>query len=191
MQYIEGLLPQCMRNGWWLLLDELDFISPSVSFVLQSPLESHGTLSLADKDGEIIHPHPEFRIIATGNTNGKGDTSGLYPGSTIQNEAFLDRFGTVITLDYLPFDEEVKVLTEKVPSIDQVIAAGMVSVATDIRKALQEETLCCTFSTRRLVNWARKFVSLGNINKAAEVAILNRLSDDRKIVEEIIQRYFG
>lgn len=191
MLYIEGVLPTAMRMGCWLLLDELDACTPQVAFVLQSVLEEHGTLTLADKDGEVIYPHSDFRIIATSNTNGKGDSSGLYTGTNVLNEAFLDRFGTVITMDYLPFDEEIKVLTEKVPSMDQVIAAGMVSVATDIRKALLEETVLCTFSTRRLVNWARKFVSLGNINKAAEVAILNRLSDDRKIVEEIIQRYFG
>ncbi len=192
MVFIEGALPTAMRKGSWLLLDEIDAALPSLLFILQSVLEENGKLLLSDKDGEIITSHTDFRIIGTANTIGKGDDSGLYAGTNVLNEAFLDRFGTVIRLDYLPFDEEVKVLLEKVPTLEPVIAAGLTTVASEIRKAFDEETVYCTFSTRRLVNWARKYMSLRDINKAAEIAILNRLSpDDRKVVEEVIQRYFG
>jgi cobaltochelatase CobS len=192
MEFLEGVLPTAMRKGSWLLLDELDSCTPQVSFLLHSVLEEKGCLVMADKDGEVVEPHPDFRIVATANTIGKGEDSGLYTGTQILNEAFLDRFGTVIRMDYLPFDEEVKVLIEKAPNLEPVIAAGLTTVASEIRKAFTEETVYCTFSTRRLVNWARKYTFLGDINKAAEIAILNRLSqDDRKVVEEVIQRYFG
>ena len=191
MIFVEGVLPRAMKNGYWLLMDELDACTPQVSFLLHSVLEEKGSLVMADKDGEVVEPHPDFRIIATANTIGKGEDSGLYSGTQILNEAFLDRFATIISLSYLPFDSEVSVILEKV-SIEPVIAAGMTQVASEIRRAFDEETVYSTFSTRRLVNWARKFSTLGDIKKASEIAILNRLStDDRKVVEEVIQRYFG
>ncbi len=100
MVYSEGILPTAMKNGDWLLLDEIDAALPNILFVLQSVLEECGKLVLLEKDGEIIVPHPNFRIIATANTIGNGDESGLYAGTQILNEAFKDRFDTVIYLDY-------------------------------------------------------------------------------------------
>ena len=160
MEFLEGVLPTAMRNGSWLLLDELDACTPQVSFLLHSVLEEKGCLVMADKDGEVVEPHPEFRIIATANTIGKGEDSGLYTGTQILNEAFLDRFGTVIRMDYLPFNEEVKVLLEKVPNLKPVIAAGLTTIASEIRKAFNEETVYCTFSTRTVSQLGKEISSL-------------------------------
>lgn len=186
----DGVLTEAMRNGWWLLLDEVDQAHPDVLMKLQGVLE--GTpLILTENFGEVVHPHEYFRIIATANTFGRGDETGLYAGAKIMNEATMDRFGVVIDANYPNEKTEVKILT-KVAGISAGQAAKMVECARKIREAQAKEECSCTFSTRRLVSWAKKTKRYGDIQRASGVAVLNKLSyDDRRFVGSIIQRYFG
>lgn len=201
----DGVLPDAMINGHWLLLDELDAMPPSIAFVLQAVLENNGPrqLVLTADNGRVVQANERFRIIATANTLGKGDDSGLYTGTNVMNEAFLDRFGTVINHYYLEQDKERQLLVEKT-DIEPSQAKFMVEVATFVRRGLDKEECACTFSTRRLLNWAQKTVALrGDKSKpekagesahwrAAEITVLNKLGeDDRKYVEGIIQRVMG
>lgn len=192
MVYSEGILPTAMRNGDWLLLDEVDAALPQILFVLQSVLEEGGKLVLLEKDGEVIAPHPEFRIIATANTIGNGDESGLYAGTQILNEAFKDRFATVIYLDYPDEKTETEILSKKVSKLKKADIRKLVKCARQVREAALREECYCSFSTRRLLAFARKYDQLGNLSKALELTVLNKLSrDDSHVVAEIAQRHLG
>ncbi|KKL74009.1 hypothetical protein LCGC14_2069190 [marine sediment metagenome] len=191
VQWQDGVLPQAMRRGQWLFLDELDSAPPSVMFVLHSVLEPNRRLTLMANEGEVITAHPEFRVVAAANTLGRGDESGLYAGTRILNEAFLDRFDAVIQADYPNEDTEGKILVKRT-GIEQDVAMMMVRAGHRIREAAANDEVTCTCSTRRLVAWAHKARLYGDPKRAAAVTIFNKLGrDDRTVVEGIVQRYMG
>ncbi len=192
MVYSEGILPTAMRNGDWLLLDEIDAALPQILFVLQSVLEDNGKLVLLEKDSEVIEPHPDFRILATANTLGNGDETGLYTGTQILNEAFKDRFATVIHLDYPDEATEIEIVILKASSLKKTEVKRLVKYARQVREAAQREECGCTFSTRRLLAFANKYAQTGHLTTALELTVLNKLStDDRRVVAEIAQRHLG
>jgi len=192
MKYQYGVLPRAMREGQILVLEELDAADPSVLFTLQGVLEPCGKLVIADNGGEIIEPHKDFRLVATANTLGCGDDSGLYAGTNVLNASFLDRWGAVFELDYLPEDKEAELIMKKVPELAQAVASQLVQLAAAVRKAYEEEQLSSTFSTRRLLALAEKVISYKSAAQALRVTVLNKLpASDRAVVLEISQRILG
>ena len=187
--YQYGLLPTAMREGQILVLEELDAATPEILFALQGVLEEEGTLTLADNGGEVITPHPDFRLVATANTLGTGDETSLYAGTQVLNASHLDRWQTVFAVDYLGASEEAKVIRDKAPGLSEELADGMLRLALAVRQAVAEEQLYTTFSTRRLLALARKTASLG-LSQALAVTVLNKLSkNERTVVAELAQRH--
>lgn len=189
MTYRYGVLPTAMKEGQILVLEELDAADPSVLFILQGVLEDNGRLIIPDNGGEIIEAHKDFRLCATANTLGLGDDSGLYAGTRVLNASHLDRWSAVFEMSYLPPEKETEVLLAKVDSLTDDKAKRLVNLANAVRKAADEEQICCTFSTRRLLALANKSITYNSIQNALEVTVLSKLSPtDRSVVVEIANR---
>lgn len=187
MIWLDGALPKAMREGLWLILDEIDFADPSIISALNSVLEPNGSLTLKEKGDEIITPHKNFRIFSTGNSIGcMQDYRGLYQGTNIMNEAFLDRW-RVYEVKYLEPEAEAKVLTSYLPKFKISVAFKIIKVANEIRKAFEEEEIGCTFSTRRLLDWSEMMIRHREPLKAAESTIFAKISkQDAAVVRAVI-----
>ena len=116
-EYLEGLLPWALQNPTALVFDEYDAGRHDVMFVIQRVLEVEGKLTLLDQN-RVIRPHPAFRLFATANTVGLGDTTGLYHGTQQINQGQMDRWNIVAVLNYLPHDDEVNIVLAKAPDYD-------------------------------------------------------------------------
>jgi MoxR-like ATPase len=90
-RFQEGLLPQAMRRGWWVLLDELNLAETQVLERINCALESPPGLVLTEGDGTIfgeggeVSVHDSFRMLATLNPSD-------YAGRAVLSEAFMDRW---------------------------------------------------------------------------------------------------
>lgn len=187
--WVDGILPKCMKEGNWLVLEEIDFAEPAILSILNTVLENNGKLVLKEKGHEVIKPHENFRILATANTVGAMSSfRSLYQGTSIMNEAFLDRFRCYL-VDYLPAEEESKVISATIPKITPKIANVIVRVAGMVREAFNKEEISCTFSTRRVLDWSELMIRYKNPLQAADVAIFSKISrEDTEVIKGIISR---
>ena len=187
--WVDGVLPLAMKNGYWLIIDEIDYADPSILASLNSVLEKNGTLTLKEKGYEVVKPHPDFRVIATGNSVGcMANRRSMYQGTNIMNEAFIDRF-RVYKVNYLSEKEEAALLMKKVKGLESSVVAKMVSVAAGVRLAFDREELSSTFSFRRLLDWAELTVRHKDLRKAAESVIYSKVSaEDKEVIDGFIRR---
>lgn len=187
-----GPLPMAMLNGWVYCADEYDFGMPSVLAVYQAVLEGKSlVIKEAPADKRVIKPHPNFRFVATGNTNGSGDESGLYQGTLIQNSANYDRFGMVINKKYMDKKAESQILQNhcKLVAAD---ADKMVEFATLVRQSYDGAKISDTISPRTLIYASRIGVMRGSFRQGLALAFINKLSKiDREVADGLAQRIFG
>lgn len=187
-----GPLPMAMLNGWIYCADEYDFAMPAVTSVYQPVLEGKPLLI---KDAppmfRQIVPHKNFRFVATGNTNGTGDETGLYQGTLIQNAANYSRFHITEEVKYMEPKIEENVIVSQC-AIDRVNAGKIVKFATSVRQHFIDGKISTTISPRELINACNIGIAYGgNWLKGLELAFANRLSRvDRTTVLEFGQRMF-
>jgi cobaltochelatase CobS len=194
-EFRDGILPWAYQNNVALVFDEYDAGRPDVMFVIQRVLESAGRLTLLDQS-RVIRPHPAFRLFATANTVGLGDTSGLYHGTQQINQAQMDRWSIVTTLNYLPHDEEVDIVLSKAKHYrtpeGREIVNRMVRVADLTRNAFVNGDLSTVMSPRTVITWAENADIFGDIGFAFRVTFLNKCDElERALVAEFYQRSFG
>ena len=191
--WVDGVLPQAMRSGHILILDEIDFAPPEILAVLHGVLEEGGSLVLAENGAEVVVPANGFRMVGTANTIGAdADERGLYQGTNVMNEAFLDRWSTVVQVTWPPAEIEVDILTRRVPGLPVSVATLIVRMAGEVRAAFEQKTVFTTFSPRKCLQLAEKALRYGDLGKAVEVTVLNKLgSDDREVVKGVVQRWIG
>jgi len=195
-EFREGILPYALQSNTALVFDEYDAGRPDVMFVIQRVLEVSGKLTLLDQS-KVIRPHPAFRLFATTNTIGLGDTSGLYHGTQQINQGQMDRWSIVATLNYLPHDDEVKIVLSKVKSFNKTeakrkAAANMVRVADLTRNAFVNGDLSTVMSPRTVIMWAENAEVFGDIGFAFRLTFLNKCDElERPMVAEFYQRSFG
>ena len=152
MRFQYGPLATAMKYGHVLILNEVDLADAGELAGLNDVLECR-PLVLAENAGEIIHPHPMFRVICTANSSGAGDNSGRYVGVQQQNLAFMDRF-RFLEVPYQNAKVEEELLTQLAPAMKPVLG-GMVQLANEVRKLFTEGRLSVTLSTRTLVRWVQ------------------------------------
>jgi cobaltochelatase CobS len=191
--WVDGVLPTAMREGLWLIVDEIDFAEPSILAALTAVLEPHGRLTLKEKGNEVVEPHPAFRLFATANAVGAmSQFRHLYQGANLMNEAFLDRW-RVYLLDYLSPAEETDVLVRTLaPYMTPALAATLAAIAADCRAAFAREDLSSAFSTRRLLDWAELMLRTGDPERAAGPAIYAKVSpEDATLIRGIIRHHIA
>ena len=193
-EFKEGILPWALQTPTALVFDEYDAGRPDVMFVIQRVLEVEGKLTLLDQN-KVISPHPGFRLFATANTVGLGDTSGLYHGTQQINQGQMDRWHIVSTLNYLDPELELKVVLSKVPSLDDKegleVARNMISVANLSRQGFANGDISTLMSPRTVISWAENFKIFSDLNKSFEITFLNKCDEtERVIIAEYFQRCF-
>jgi cobaltochelatase CobS len=194
-EFREGILPWCYQHNTALVFDEYDAGRPDVMFVIQRVLESSGRLTLLDQN-RVIRPHPAFRLFATANTIGLGDTTGLYHGTQQINQAQMDRWSIITTLNYLPHAQESAIVLAKVKSFDndkgRKLIANMVRVADLTRNAFIAGDLSTVMSPRTVINWALNTEIFEDVGFAFRLTFLNKCDElERGLVAEFYQRCFG
>lgn len=187
-----GPLPLAMINGWAYCGDEYDFALPSVLSVYQAVLEGKSlVIKEAPAHLRIIKPHPNFRFMATGNTNGSGDETGLYQGTNIQNSANYDRFGMVVHKQYMKKAAESQILQNRVGLVKED-ADKMVEFAALVREAYDGAKISDVISPRTLIYAAKIGVKRGSFRQGIMLSFINKLSKvDREVCDGLAQRIFG
>lgn len=189
-EFKDGIIPWALRRPVALVLDEYDSARPDVMFILQRLLETGGKFTLLDTN-EVISPHPAFRLFATSNTVGLGDATGLYHGVQPINQAQMDRWNIVATLNYLPEKEEVKIVTSQVSSLDKKLATQMVAMANLTREGFRNGDISIVMSPRTVITWAENLAIFGNRETAFTLTFLNKCEEsERAIIAEYYQRVF-
>ena len=194
-EFKEGILPWSIQNPVALVFDEYDAGRPDVMFVIQRVLESEGNFTLLDKN-KVIKQNKYFRLFATSNTIGLGDTSGLYHGTQQINQGQMDRWNIVTTLNYLNLDKEMEIVLSKNKNMNnnkgKEIISNMIKVAALTRKGFVAGDISTVMSPRTVIHWAENSQIFNDIGYSFRVTFLNKCDDvEKNTIAEYYQRCFG
>ncbi|HEY1144024.1 MAG TPA: cobaltochelatase subunit CobS [Sphingomicrobium sp.] len=194
-EFREGLLPWALQHPVALVFDEYDAGRPDVMFVIQRVLETEGKLTLLDQN-RVIRPNPFFRLFATTNTIGLGDTTGLYHGTQAINQGQMDRWNIVTTLNYLPAAVEAQIVLAKSGEYDnpdgKAAVEKMIKVAELSRQGFIIGVISTVLSPRTVISWAQNALIFGDVGFAFRVTFLNKCDEaERPLIAEYYQRVFG
>ena len=194
-EFKEGILPWSIQNPIALVFDEYDAGRPDVMFVIQRVLESEGNFTLLDKN-KVLEQHNFFRMFATTNTVGLGDTTGLYHGTQQINQGQMDRWNIVTTLNYLSFEKELEIILAKNKDFNSKEGkekiSNMIKVADLTRKGFINGDISTVMSPRTVLHWAENTSIFKDQGYAFRVTFLNKCDDlEKKIISEYYQRCFG
>ena len=194
-EFKEGILPWAFQNPVALVFDEYDAGRPDVLFVLQRILESDGYFTLLDKN-KVVKQNEYFRLFATANTIGLGDTTGLYSGTQKINQAQMDRWNIVTNLNYLSLEKEMEIVIAKNKNLNNAKGkekvSNMIKVASLTRKGFISGDISTVMSPRTVLHWAENSEIFKNIGYAFRVTFLNKCDESEKsIIAEYYQRCFG
>ena len=194
-EFKEGVLPWSIQNPIALVFDEYDAGRPDVMFVIQRVLESEGSFTLLDKN-KVINQNKYFRLFATANTIGLGDTSGLYTGTQQINQGQMDRWNIVTTLNYLSLEKEMEIVLAKNKNLNNTkgkeIVANMIKVASLTRKGFIAGDISTVMSPRTVLHWAENLEIFKDLGYAFRVTFLNKCDEvEKNTIAEYYQRCFG
>jgi len=194
-EFQEGILPWSMQNPVALIFDEYDAMRPDVSFLMTKVLEAEGGLTLLEKN-KVIKPNNYFRLFATANTIGLGDTTGLYTGTQQINQAQLDRWNITTILNYLSLEKEMEIVLAKNKNLNNAKGkekvANMIKVASLTRKGFIAGDISTVMSPRTIIHWAENSSIFKDIGYAFRVTFLNKCDElEKNIIAEYYQRCFG
>jgi cobaltochelatase CobS len=190
----EGIIPLALRRPVALVFDEYDAGRPDVMFVIQRILEAQGKLTLLDQN-TVITPHKYFRIFATSNTIGLGDSTGMYHGTQPINQGQMDRWNIVTTLNYLPHAVEERIVSAKSPTLQNadgsLLIARMVAMANLTRTGFMNGDISTVMSPRTVISWAENYAIFHDVDMAFRLSFLNKCDEmERATIAEYYQRCF-
>ncbi|MFT5610185.1 MAG: cobaltochelatase CobS [Arenicella sp.] len=193
-EFQEGLLPWSIQRPVALIFDELDAARPEVMFVIQRILEREGKFTLLDQN-KVLSAHPSFRLFATANTVGLGNLNGLYHGTSVMNQAQVDRWNIVAKLNYLPAADEIDIVCSRVPSLNHEAGrntvASMVALADLTRKGFEAGDISTVMSPRTVIFWAENMEIFHDSAAAFRLSFLNKCDElEYGIIAEYYQRCF-
>ena len=192
-EFKEGVLPWSLQNPVALVFDEYDAGRPDVMFVIQRILETEGKLTLLDQN-KVLKPHPYFRIFATANTVGLGDTSGIYHGTNQINQGQMDRWSIISKLNYLSEETEIEIVSKKIKANEdeKKYIKSMVKLANLTRKGFQLKDISTLMSPRTVIMLAENYKIIKDMKIAFELTFLNKCDESEiDIYKEYFQRSFG
>ena len=194
-EFQEGILPWSIQNPIALVFDEYDAGRPDVMFVIQRVLEAEGNFTLLDKN-KVLKQHKYFRLFATSNTVGLGDTTGLYHGTQQINQGQMDRWNIVTSLNYLSLEREMEIILAKNKSYNNSKGkediANMIKVASLTRKGFVSGDISTVMSPRTVMHWAENNLIFEDIGYSFRVTFLNKCDEvEKNIIAEYYQRCFG
>ena len=194
-EFQEGILPFAIQNSVALIFDEYDAMRPDVAFLMTKVLETEGGLTLLEKN-KVIKPNSYFRLFATANTIGLGDTTGLYTGTQQINQAQLDRWNITTTLNYLSLEKEMEIVLAKNKNLNNIKGkekvANMIKVASLTRKGFIAGDISTVMSPRTVIHWAENSSIFKDTGYAFRLTFLNKCDDlEKNIIAEYYQRCFG
>ena len=194
-EFQEGILPWSIQNPIALVFDEYDAGRPDVMFVIQRVLETEGNFTLLDKN-KVLKQHKYFRLFATSNTVGLGDTTGLYHGTQQINQGQMDRWNIVTSLNYLNLEREMEIILAKNKSYNNSKGkediANMIKVASLTRKGFVSGDISTVMSPRTVMHWAENNLIFKDISYSFRVTFLNKCDEvEKNIIAEYYQRCFG
>jgi cobaltochelatase CobS len=194
-EFKEGILPWSIQNSVALVFDEYDAGRPDVMFVIQRVLEADGNFTLLDKN-KVIKQNKYFRLFATSNTVGLGDTTGLYHGTQQINQAAMDRWNIVTSLNYLSLEKEMEIILAKNKNLnnskDKEKVSNMIKVASLTRKGFITGDISTVMSPRTVLHWAENTEIFKDTGYAFRVTFLNKCDEiEKNIIAEYYQRCFG
>lgn len=182
MKFKEGLMPQAVRLGYLVTIDEVFKLTPDINMALQSLYEKDGFLMLDDKPGTIedkhVRPDSKFTMFCTDNTAGTGDNMDLFAAGQLQDTSTLDRFGITIRVDYLDPGEEVSMLHRKHPKVDRGDIARAVKLAGLVRRSYEDGDLPVTLSPRGLDTICGVMDLTLTFQAAVNMVFIAKLSED-------------
>ena len=159
-------------------MDEISFIDADMAAGLHEPMEVGGRLKLSENGGEVINPHPMFRIVGTDNVGCQGDMFGRYHGTKALNSAFMDRWSIQIKVGYMNRADETSVLVGKTLGLPRVLAEIMTELAEESRDQAVNEEILQPISFRQLLDWAALAVQHRSIGIGWRYAVLNKASEE-------------
>jgi cobaltochelatase CobS len=194
-EFKEGILPWSIQNPVALVFDEYDAGRPDVMFVIQRVLEAEGNFTLLDKN-KVIKQNKFFRLFATSNTVGLGDTTGLYHGTQQINQGQMDRWNIVTSLNYLSLNKELEIILAKNKNMNNTKGkervTNMIKVATLTRKGFIAGDISTVMSPRTVLHWVENAEIFKDIGYAFRVTFLNKCDDiEKNTIAEYYQRCFG
>ena len=194
-EFQEGILPWSIQNPVALIFDEYDAMRPDVAFLMTKVLEAEGGLTLLEKN-KVIKPNSYFRLFATANTVGLGDTTGLYTGTQQINQAQLDRWNITTTLNYLDLEKEMEIVLAKNKNLNNAKGkekiANMIKVASLTRKGFIAGDISTVMSPRTVIHWAENSSIFKDTGYAFRVTFLNKCEElEKNIIAEYYQRCLG
>lgn len=186
MKWLDGVLTDAMRAGYWLVLDEINACLPEITFTLHSLLDDDGFIVLDEKEGEVVKPHPNFRVFATMNP------SFDYAGTKDLNKALLSRFPIVLQTKYQTPEIEKEIVKQHNDKLTEAELVSMVKVADAIRSAKNSGNINFVCSTRELINWGKLSLTM-DLKRAFELAVLNKcdFQTDKQTIDDIASLHLG